>query len=106
VKRAGRGESIRAIILICMEMTQKNSLCGYLYLKLAKTSFFSFYFCVSSTKWENRRTKQVLPRGRGQLAPVYVCVGRVQLDFGERFRKMNMPQTIYTHVCKCKTDTY
>jgi hypothetical protein len=27
-----------------MEISQRNSLCGYLYLKQAKMSFFSFFF--------------------------------------------------------------
>jgi hypothetical protein len=43
VKRTRRGESIGVIIHICMETTQGNSLCSYLYLKLAKMSCFFFY---------------------------------------------------------------
>jgi hypothetical protein len=35
VKRPGRGELIGAVIHICMEITQGNSLCSCLYLKLA-----------------------------------------------------------------------
>jgi hypothetical protein len=42
-----------------METTQGNSLCSYLYLKLAKTLCFSFMF-FSSTKLENRKVKLVL----------------------------------------------
>jgi hypothetical protein len=70
VKRTGRGESIEAVIHICMGTTQGNSLCSCLYLKLAKhhISHFIFYI-VSSTKSENRRAEQVLLRGQG-LAPV------------------------------------
>jgi hypothetical protein len=37
VKRTGRGESIGAIIYISIETSEGNSLCSYLYLKLAKT---------------------------------------------------------------------
>jgi hypothetical protein len=43
VKRIARFESIRFVIHICMETTQGNSLCRYLYLKLAKMLCFSFY---------------------------------------------------------------
>jgi hypothetical protein len=57
-----------------MDITQGNSLCSYLYLKLAKMPCFSFYLlCFSSTKSENRRADQVLPRvgfgmgGRGEV---------------------------------------
>jgi hypothetical protein len=62
-------------------------------------SCFSFYLlCFSSTKLENRRAEQVL--GVGRLAPVGWGGGR------ERGRRMNMVQTMYTHVCKCKSDAY
>jgi hypothetical protein len=54
VKKTGRDEPIGIVMHICME--QYNS---YLYLKLAKTSCFSFYL-FSSTKSENRRVEQVL----------------------------------------------
>jgi hypothetical protein len=41
---------------------QGNSLCSHLYLKLAKTSCFSFYLLLFfSTKPENRKAEQVLP---------------------------------------------
>jgi hypothetical protein len=73
VKRTGWGESVGAVIHICMETTQENSQCSYLYLKLAKTSCFSFYL-FSSTKLEDRRAEQVLPKvrvvgtgGRGEV---------------------------------------
>jgi hypothetical protein len=36
--RTGREEPIGFVIHIFMEIIQENSLCGYLYLKLAKTS--------------------------------------------------------------------
>jgi hypothetical protein len=51
VKKTRGGESIGVVIHICMETTQGNSLCNYLYLKLAKTSCFSFYLlCFSFYK--------------------------------------------------------
>jgi hypothetical protein len=43
VKRSGRDEPIWVVIYICMEETQGISLYSYLYLKLAKTPYFSFY---------------------------------------------------------------
>jgi hypothetical protein len=42
VKRARRDEPIGVVTQICMETTQENSLCSYLYLKLVKTPCFSF----------------------------------------------------------------
>jgi hypothetical protein len=50
VKRTGRGKSVGAVIHICMGTTQGNSLCSYLYLKLAKSHAFHFtcyvYVCT------------------------------------------------------------
>jgi hypothetical protein len=54
VKRTGRGESIGAVIHICMGTTQGNSLCSYFYLKLAKHHISHFIFYVFSS--QNRRT--------------------------------------------------
>jgi hypothetical protein len=42
VKRTGRNEPTGVAIHICMEISQGNSMYSYLYLKLAKTSSFSF----------------------------------------------------------------
>jgi hypothetical protein len=76
VKRTGRGESIVAVIHICMGTTQGISLCSDLYLKVAKHHVFHFsYYVFSSIKSENRRAEQVLPReewvagtsGRGEV---------------------------------------
>jgi hypothetical protein len=71
VKRTERGNSIGVVIHICMGTTQGNSLCSYLYLRLAKchVSHFIFYG-FSSTKLENRREEQYCgewgePRGEG-----------------------------------------
>jgi hypothetical protein len=59
-----------------MGTTQGNSLCRYLYLKLAKWHVSCFIFYVfSSTKLENRRAEQILlgggavvTSGRGDVA--------------------------------------
>jgi hypothetical protein len=42
VRRTGRDEPIVVVRHICMETTEGNFLCTYLYLKLAKASCFSF----------------------------------------------------------------
>jgi hypothetical protein len=64
VKRTGRDELVGVVIHICMEISHGNSLCSYLYLKLAKSSCFSFYL-FSSSKSENRRAEQILAREGG-----------------------------------------
>jgi hypothetical protein len=47
-----------------MEISEGNSLCSYLYLKQAKTSFFLFFsFLFSYTKSEKKRAEQLLQRG-------------------------------------------
>jgi hypothetical protein len=47
-----------------MGTTEGNSLCSYLYLKLAKHHVYHFIFNVfTSTKSENRRAVQVWGRG-------------------------------------------
>jgi hypothetical protein len=72
MKRTGRGESTGAVIHICMGTTQGNSLCSYLYLRLAKCHVSHFIFYIfSSTKLGNRRVEQVLARRR-RLAPMRV----------------------------------
>jgi hypothetical protein len=53
MKRTGRVESIGLVIDIFMGKTQRNSLCSYLYLKLAK-HVFCFMYVFSATKLENR----------------------------------------------------
>jgi hypothetical protein len=89
VNRTGRGESIEAIIHICMETIQINSMCSYLYLKLAKWHVSCFIFYVfSSTKLENRRAEQFCLAAGEALAPVGEGGSR------ERYRRMNMMQTM------------
>jgi hypothetical protein len=47
-----------------MEISQGNSLCSHLYLKLEKKSCFSFHL-FSSAKLENKREEEILPREEG-----------------------------------------
>jgi hypothetical protein len=61
MKRTGRDEPAGVVTHMCLETIQGNSLCSYLYLKLAKASFFFFlFYVISSIKLENRRAEQVL----------------------------------------------
>jgi hypothetical protein len=53
------------------------------------------YFLLQ--KSENRRMEQIIPRGGWHQWR--------QGGGGEKGRKMNMVQIMYTHVCKCKIDT-
>jgi hypothetical protein len=59
-----RGEKPSGVIIhMHMEISQGNSLCVYLYVKL-KCHVFHFIFSLFSfTKSENRRAEQALPRG-------------------------------------------
>jgi hypothetical protein len=61
----GRDEPIGVAMHLCIETTEGNSLCNYLYLKLIKASCFSFYLLCFSTKSVNKRAEQVLPERRG-----------------------------------------
>jgi hypothetical protein len=64
VKRTRADEPVRVVIYICMETTQGNSLCSYLYLKLAKMSCFSFYlFSFYFYKVGEQSMEQVLVGG-------------------------------------------
>jgi hypothetical protein len=78
VKRFGRDEPMWVVIHMCMEAMLGVSLYSYLYLKLAKTLCLSYYllcFLFSSTKLENKRVEQVLPRKGWGLAKTieYTC---------------------------------
>jgi hypothetical protein len=67
VKKSGRDQPVGVVIHICMETTQENSLCSYLYLKLAKMPWFSYYllWCFfSKIREQEGRTGSAL-RGRG-----------------------------------------
>jgi hypothetical protein len=60
-----RGAKIsRIIIHTYIEISQGNSLCTCLYLKL-KCHVFVLYFLFSPTKLEKRIVEQVLPREEG-----------------------------------------
>jgi hypothetical protein len=67
VKRIRGDEPNGTVIHIYMETSQRNPLCSYLYLKLAKISCFSFYL-FSSAKSEQEGGKG--PVQGGGLAPV------------------------------------
>jgi hypothetical protein len=85
VKRSGRDEPMWVATHMCMEAMLGISLYSYLYLKLAKTlSFFIISYVFTSTKSENKRTEQVLPRSG---------------DGG-----VEVAQIMDTHVSKCKND--
>jgi hypothetical protein len=74
-----------------METSQRNFLCGYGYLKLAKMSCCSFYL-FSSTKSENRRVEQVLWGGRRDEG---VGTGGRQ-EVARKMGRMNMANNVYT----------
>jgi hypothetical protein len=75
VKRSGRDEPMWVVIHFCMEAMLGISLYSYLYPKLAKHYVFLIIsYVFSSTKPENKRAEQVLPRSRGVVANnVYTC---------------------------------
>jgi hypothetical protein len=67
VKKCGRDEPMLFAIHKCIEVMLGISLYSYLYLKIAKSYVFLIIsYAFSSTKSENKRVEQVLPRrGRG-----------------------------------------
>jgi hypothetical protein len=76
-----------AVIHMCMEAGRGISPYSYLYLRLAKALFFFIIsYAFSSTKLENKRAEQVLPRSR------------------DRGGELEAAQTMYTYVSKCKND--
>jgi hypothetical protein len=82
--RSGRDELMWVVIHMCIEATVGISLYSYLYLKLAKTLYLSYYLYVfSSTKLE-KRVEQVPPGSGGSG------------------RRGYMAQTMYIHVSKYK----
>jgi hypothetical protein len=72
---SGRDEPIWVVIHICVVITLGISLYSYLYLRLAKPLYFSYYLlCFSSTTSEIRRVEQVLPgSGMGGANNVHTC---------------------------------
>jgi hypothetical protein len=91
-------EPIRVGIHICLETAQEISLYSYLYLKLAKTSCFSFYLLLFLSY---KIGEQVGLTGSAQWEGVWWHLCEVAGD-RESGRRMNMMQITYTHVCKCK----
>jgi hypothetical protein len=75
-----------------MEVSQGNSLWSY--LEQVKMLYSSFFF---NTKLENRRAEQVLPEGTGTS-------GKGE-EVGKWWRRVNMAQSLCTHVCKWKKGT-
>jgi hypothetical protein len=66
-----RGDKpVVGITHICMEISQGNSLCNYLYLKLAKMSCFPFYFFVFLIFKIREQEQETGPAQQGGLAPV------------------------------------
>jgi hypothetical protein len=67
VKRTDRDEPIGVEINTCMETTQESPYVAIFISNYQKrhVSLFIFY-AFSSTKLENRRAEQVLPRGEGR----------------------------------------
>jgi hypothetical protein len=81
-----------------MEISQGNSLCSHLYLKLKCHGFFCFIFSLFfSYKIENRRVEQDLAREEGWHQWERGSVG----EWG---RRVNTVQKLCTHVSKCKND--
>jgi hypothetical protein len=90
VKRTERDEPVGVVIYICIEATQGNSLCSDLYLKLAKTTCFSFYLlCFFFHKIGEQAG------GTGSRVVLALVGGG---GGGERGRKMNIVQIVYTHM--------
>jgi hypothetical protein len=78
VKRTGRDEPMWVAIHTCMVAMLGISLYICLYLKLKKCYAFLIILFFSSTKSENKRAEQVVPRSGG----------------------WGLAQTMYTHVSK------
>jgi hypothetical protein len=94
MKKIRGDKPIGVIIHIYMELSQGNSLCSYLYLKLKCPVFCFISSLFSSTK---------LGLGR-QTSPAW-GEGWHQCGRGEGHRRLNMVQKMCTHVYKCKNDT-
>jgi hypothetical protein len=90
MKKNRGDEPIGVIIHIYMELSQRNSLCGYFYLKQAKIPFFLFFFY----KIREQEGGTVLPR-----EGCYQWRGKVA---GKGYKGVNTMQKMCTHVPKCK----
>jgi hypothetical protein len=99
MRRTTRGESIGAVIHIFMETAQGDFLYSYLYLKSAKMSCFILY--VMLFLLQNQRT------GVGnRFFGVHGWHWWEWGGGGERGWWLNLVQTMYACVCKCKNDTF
>jgi hypothetical protein len=58
VKRSGRDELMWVAIHMCMEIAQEISLHRYLYLKLAKTLYLSYYLMLSLQQIGYKKAEQ------------------------------------------------
>jgi hypothetical protein len=89
VKRSGRDEPIQVVIHMFMKAMLGISLYSYLYLKVAKMLWLSYYpFCFLFHKTGDR-AEQVLPGSEG--------------GGGERRRQdVEAAQTMCAHMNKCK----
>jgi hypothetical protein len=95
VKRTGRGESIGAVIHICMGSTQGNSLCSYLYHKLVKRHVLPFIIYVfSSTKIGEQESGAVSARAWGEVGRWLVGRSEMWGDGGERGKKRKSSLTL------------
>jgi hypothetical protein len=94
VKRSGRDEPVWVVISMCMEATLGISLYSYLYLKQKHYVFLIISYGFSSTKSENKKVEQVLPRSG-------VRVDWRRGGVGRRWSK----QCIHMYLSKCKNDT-
>jgi hypothetical protein len=99
VKKTKRNQPIRVITQTCMEKTKENSLCSYLYLKLAKTSRFFFYLLFFLL--QNQRTG-----GQNRFwGEVGEGVGTNGGRWQGRGRRMKMVPIIYILYVNEKNDT-
>jgi hypothetical protein len=102
MKKPGRSKSTGDVMHIYLGTAQGNSLCSYLYLKLAKMSCFSFV-CVSLFFYKIREQEGGTDSNVGGRESG--CTSERGEVAGERDRRMNMVSTRYTYVCKCTNDT-
>jgi hypothetical protein len=96
MKKIRGGKPIGVIIHIYMEISQGNTLYRYLYLKHTKMSCFSLYLLsFFSTKSENRKVEQVLPRGESWHQWKEEVMGK-------RDRRVNAVHKMCKHISKSK----
>jgi hypothetical protein len=96
-----RGDKPPGVVIhTYMEISHRNTLCNYLYLKQAKMScftfiFFSFFFYkIREQEGQNRScpVRRIDNNGRGEV-------------MGKGGRRVNTVQKMCAHVRKCKNET-